>query len=469
MGLSTGGSVMRTLAAVLVVVGFVAPRLPGAMAYRFLEPTFLAKRGGRAMRDMPRYFRQRLDNFKGLQYHGNIEVGGQTLTAIFDTGSHDLLVVSHRCEICKHHPYDARKSATFVTDGEQVTHSFGSGPVATERGRDEVRVGPFIAENQTIFEIVDHNISSLGDEFTAIAGISPDPKSPTSLLHGINVSEYSFCLERGDDAPGWLTWGSQLTAEQRSQAVELSSVGDRLWAVSMTKFVPSGLQLDAQQADAAGLLLCERGCAAVLDSGTSLIAAPSEAIAGLSHLLPEIHANCSNFLEMPDVELRLGGHSLLLPPEAYVMRLNGTWAEAGGARDFLQIPPSDTSESHQCFLGVLKMNYHTEYGPLWVLGMPFFRFFHTTFGLKRTGSQLERRIWVSEASDDCQPLPVAGASKDTDEGPKRYEGIGVHPRMGIAQFNHQLDRQGAHARGPLVVDPRSLRLPRFSPEDIARL
>ena len=93
-----------------------------------------------------------------------------------------------------------------------MEHSFGSGPTLSSKGYDEVKVGTFTAENQMIWEIMDHQIEALDySNFHAIVGIghnhAPESDEQT-LLMNYGVQQFAVCLERDDGAPGWLTWGN---------------------------------------------------------------------------------------------------------------------------------------------------------------------------------------------------------------------------------------------------------------------
>jgi len=409
----------------------------------------------------PASYRQRLENRLNTQYHGEVEVGGQRVAAILDTGSFDLLVLSAGCAECPDPPYDPSASSTFraaPNASTPVVHSFGSGPTRSLRGYERVRLGPYVVQNQTFFQVVSHNISALNESgaFNAIVGIGPQDgsgSSAPSLLTNLGVAEFSVCLERAPLAPGWLTWGGPGPAARR-HSVELRVIGRRHWAVQMQRFLPD-VELSEEQHAAAGMLLCARGCAAVLDSGTSLISAPSHALRGLELLLPTLHENCSNFGELPDLELELDGNTVRLPPAAYVMRLGGRFLDALSVWERLHIRPNLTLPD-QCFYGFLRLNAHTDFGPLWVLGMPFFRIFHVTFGLAPEAA--DRRIWLAGAADDCEPLPLElNASAAPRESP-RYRGVGVHPKVVVAQ-ERRAARRATAARRPLTVDAPSLRMP----------
>merc|ERR1719321_1805557 len=80
----------------------------------------------------------------------------------------------------------------------------------------------------------------------------------------------------------------------------------------------------------------EMPCAAIVDSGTSLIAAPGAALMQLSEMVGPINEDCSNLKELPTLHFTLGdGRSFTLPPGAYVMRINGAVMEADSVWDVL--------------------------------------------------------------------------------------------------------------------------------------
>merc|ERR1719498_1553530 len=254
---------------------------------------------------------QELQNFMNTQYTGDFVIGGQHIAGIFDTGSFELLVRSTKCAGCKHPTpaYDAQKSKTFVKNGTVVQHVFGSGPCISESGYDSVEVGPLSSKRQHLWEITQHQIPVLDQaKFAAIVGIGPHfapGNSEKTLLMNYGVEEFSICLERASGAPGHLTWGPQpqaLKAKMASVPVE----GKLHWAAKMTDI---GFHKEAPKA--ASLLAskkmtnpCGKGCAAIVDSGTSLIAAPTAALMELSAQVGPIHEDCSNLHELPVLKFK---------------------------------------------------------------------------------------------------------------------------------------------------------------------
>jgi hypothetical protein len=350
-------------------------------------------------------YRQTLDNFRNTQYTGDFVIGDQHIAGIFDTGSFELLVRSTKCAACKHPTpaYDASKSPTFVKNGSTVQHVFGSGPCISESGYDDVQVGPMKAKGQHIWEITQHKIPVMDQaKFAAIVGIGPHfapGNSEKTLLMNYGVDEFQMCLLRGSGKPGYLTWGPA-PATAKAQMVSVPVEGKMHWAAKMTtigfdKKAPSFLD---KKGAAVSANPCANGCAAIVDSGTSLIAAPTAALMQLSEQIGPIHEDCSNLHELPMLKFTLGDKHFELPPHAYVMRINGAVMQANNIWDVLFFKPQ-MKKVNMCIPAFMQIDMNSQMGPVWILGMPFFRYYHTSFD--RTNKQMH----FATAGNDCEPLP----------------------------------------------------------------
>jgi len=351
-------------------------------------------------------YRQPMQNWQNTQYSATFKIGPVDMQGIFDTGSFELLVLSEKCEHCSVTPYDPTTSTTYRKNGTIVQHVFGSGPCLSEKGYEQVQVGPMQATNFTFYEIVQHEIPVFeGASFTAIVGLGDGPsEEDKSLLQKFGVNEFSICLERGNGAPGWLSWGGDVPPAMRESLIKLPVLGEHHWAVHMT-----GLGFGGQT------VTCADGCGAILDSGTSLIAAPTQALMALSMVLPPIHEDCSNLDDLPDLAFMLDGNELLLPPEAYVLRLKGTLVEAQSVWDVLYFKPKVT-HLDQCLPAFMQIDRTTQFGPLWILGMPFFRYFHSTFHINPEKRD-ERTVLLAKAGEDCHPEKLNAEQNEEYEAP----------------------------------------------------
>jgi len=380
-------------------------------------------------------YRQEMINTQNTQYAASFMIGPTPIMGIFDTGSFELLVLSERCDHCTNPSYDHTISSTFVPNGTVVQHVFGSGPCLSMKGYEQIAVGPMSEQNVTFYEIVKHEIPVFETaSFTAIVGLGDGPgDDDQSLLQVFGVSEFSICLERANNAPGWLSWGGDMTAAQKEKALALPVVGNHHWAVHMTD-----LGIGGQSAT------CGQGCAAILDSGTSLIAAPGAALMALSMVLPPINEDCSNLDALPDLVFMLNGHEVALPPEAYVLRLKGTVVEAKSVWDILYFRPK-VQKVDQCMPAFMQLDMNSQFGPVWIMGMPFFRFFHTTFHIDEEQRD-NRTIFLTSADEKCNPVDLDSDVLEQDETYEAPPAEGspdhIHTtNMGVLQKNKAVRKE----------------------------
>jgi len=349
-----------------------------------------------------KFYRQELRNFQDMQYFADFEVGGQTIAGIFDTGSFELLVRSTRCDACVHPTpaYNYHESATYRSNGTVAQHVYGSGPCVSVMGYENVTVGPFQSPNQAFWEILNHSIAVLNTaSFAAIVGIGPnfaEGATEETLLTAYGVEEFSICLQKPAGASGYLTWGSTGDNKSESGLATIDVVGKHHWVAHLANVTFLPINLSAPHL---AQVPCSSGCAAILDSGTSLIAAPTRELMLLSSQIESIMEDCSNLDSLPTLRFNVGGHDLELPPRAYVMRVRGAVLEANDIWDILFFKPK-IRKVDMCMPAFMQMDMVSQFGPVWILGMPFFRYYHTTFDRTR------RAMHVGRAGPNCEQLPI---------------------------------------------------------------
>lgn len=365
-----------------------------------LFSALLAKLGGCAVfRKKPMSFKQTLHNFQNVQYYADFDIGGQNISGIFDTGSFELLVRSTRCDHCVHPtpPYNHEKSKSYTKNGTMTEHVFGSGPCRSMLGYETVSVGPLQATGQAFWEITEHRIEVLNTaKFAAIVGIGPNfayGNKEQTLLMSYGVDEFSVCLQKPSGAPGFLTWGPTDSKQVKpSEYAKASVTGKHHWATRLSNVTFS-------KNGESHLNPCGASpCSAIVDSGTSLIAAPGIALMQLSKQIPQINEDCSNLHELPTLHFNIDGTDFELPPQAYVMRVTGAVMEANEIWDILFFKPK-FRKLDMCMPAFMQMDMMSHNGPIWILGMPFFRYYHTTFDRK------EKEMRFSVAGPDCEPRP----------------------------------------------------------------
>jgi len=345
-------------------------------------------------------FKQTLHNHMNVQYYADFDIGGQNISGIFDTGSFELLVRSTRCQDCAHPtpPYNHVTSSSYMENGTVTQHVFGSGPCRSVLGYETVSVGPLKAKNQAFWEIMSHRISVLDTaKFAAIVGIGPNfayGNTEKTLLMSYGVDAFSVCLQKPRGSPGFLTWGPT-EGLKPDQFATVKVHGKHHWGTRLTDVT---FKRDLKGKKGVSIPCGGVGCTAIIDSGTSLIAAPGVALMQLSEQIPAVKEDCSNLHELPTLYFTLDGIELALPPQAYVMRITGAIMEANDIWDILFFKPK-LRRLDMCMPAFMQMDMMSKQGPVWILGMPFFRYYHTTF------DRINEQMHFAVAGPNCEPRP----------------------------------------------------------------
>merc|ERR1719158_2519725 len=101
--------------------------------------------------------------------------------------------------------------------------------------------------------------------------------------------------------------------------------------------------------------LCKGNCQVAVDTGTSLMAGPTEVINALIDKL-NVANDCANYKSLPDLGFIVGDHILNLKPEDYVDK-----AEDG------------------CSVALMTLDIPPPKGPLFIFGDPFLRKYYTVY------------------------------------------------------------------------------------------
>jgi len=343
-----------------------------------------------------------LTNHNNVQYSAPLSVGGQALPVIYDTGSFEIIVLSKLCAICarQHVVYDSTQSSTFVSSGGVTAeHLFGSGPVKSEKAYDTVQLvgrGNAVAAYKSPFwQVVSHDIAVWDEnaKFSGIVGLghldyipegygAPNSHDRT-LLSNVGVNLFAICLGRSGHRPSGVLslWKGPATVPSHFR--EMRVAGNVHWSVHMTGVKFAGVNWRDP---------CHPSCGAIIDSGTSLIAAPPSADGLIALISSRIRRDCSNLHELPVLELQLDGLMIKLPPKAYVMRVT---TAGSNSSNILSRIFGGSNHEQECSPGFMSIDKNSQLGPVWVLGMPFLRYYHTIF------DRQAKKIHVATSSSDC--------------------------------------------------------------------
>jgi len=410
--------------------------------------------------------RQVLLNHGDVQYVTHLNIGQQIIAGIIDTGSASLVVFPRSCTSCGIAArYDPGLSANHAEGRLSTKHVYGTGVAFSEDASDLVSFGPFPETRQTFWEVIQAHMPVLRrTAFEAIIGLgppeatavdawssvqesirnisafldkgrhAPEPlysavedgldvaletsKNP-NMLDNFGVKTFSVCLGVQPGTDGYLIWNDPNPFDRPEIFTRIPVVGNRTWSVRMEKMrlvFPHGEQ--AIQAAPLGNatqretdLGCGAGCSALIDSGTSLLTLPTSAINQLELALEGLKVDCSNLEQLPELAFEMGGSQFSLPPDAYVSQMTGTvpsYLEGSVRFRRMSVGQSQGMGLASCQLLLLESSAETESGPLWVLGVPFFRKYYTSFHLGERRS--ERAVLAAAASEDCTPAGPRDAS-----------------------------------------------------------
>jgi len=416
-----------------------------------------------------RAFRQSLENIGDAQYIAKISVGGQKVHAVLDTGSFELLAMGANCSSCgnSENLFDATKSKSYRGSEFHTEHSFGSGTTNSMEAVDTISIGQYEVAGQNFWEVYDAQMQILEDgAFQAILGMGPPTsaikfaeedskdvrneldqyrqegneitpqiqetvdhyddllthaKRTTSFVENLGLENVSFCLGKSSASNGFMIWNDHSTRTRPDEFARIDVVGDYYWSASMSDvkfggkaFIPDESAESVKHKAKDRVLGCKfKECSAILDTGTTLLAAPKEVAERLNQAVEDwfdMGGTCDDLSKLPDLEFKLGGEQFSLPPEAYVGRVTGSVSEEIGKHMPNLLGKSTTRD---CEAIVMAMEPDSDSAPTWILGMPFFRKYYTTFHFDRNvGSRPQATAMsFSIADSDCFPGSSPSASE----------------------------------------------------------
>lgn len=304
-----------------------------------------------------------LANYDNLQYYGSISIGNppQNFSVLFDTGSSNLWIPSVNCLNCEAlTSYDSSKSSTFRQNGSIFSITYGKGQVSGIFDMDSVNVSGILIKNQIFAEATFEpgnvfqefnfdGIFGLGFQSISVGGVKPPFFS--MIDQGlIDNPVFSVWLNRkvnGKSGGEIIFGGSDQSKYQGNISyVPISKAG--YWQFYMNS-VSIGNSTK----------LCQEGCQAIADTGTSLIVGPSADIKsifstlGVDSSYPVVDCGLAPFL--PNLTFTIGGRNYVLEPSDYI--LVGYYQGAKYCEVGLDVNSDDLWILGDVFLG----KFYTEY------------------------------------------------------------------------------------------------------------
>jgi len=325
-----------------------------------------------------------LTDYQDAQYYGPVSIGSppQHFTVVYDTGSSNLWVPSTHCSALAcllHSRYTSAKSSSFKANGTIFHIQYGSGSLDGLISSDIVNIGGLAIKDQGFAEATAlPGITFLVAKFDGILGLGFDSIS----VDGVTPPWYNLLAQGLVKEPVFSVWlskdprgqnGGQLFFGGTSSAYYTGDIAysplteKTYWQFEMSDFLVGGTTQG----------YCPGGvCKVIADTGTSLIAGPSNLINELNRKLGAINfingesvfASCEKAFTSPVITFVISGKSYDLSPKDYVIQ-------------------SSANQTTECISGFLGIDIPAPTGPLWILGDVFISTYYTVFdyGNSRVG------------------------------------------------------------------------------------
>ena len=211
------------------------------------------------------------------------------------------------------------KSSDFKKIGLGVEVTFGTGVVSGEINQDLFILGSLKVPDQKFGEILDETgdvfqagkfsgILGLAYPSMAASGFTPvfDSIIKNKLLKN-NIMSFYYSLDESVD--GQITLG-YLDRTKFIGEIKYYNVIDKFyWTI----------QLDDIKYNGKSLGICNGGCKAVIDTGTTMITGPTSQLKQLLNAIP-VENDCTNYAFAGDLSFVFNGDEYSLKPDEYMIK-----------------------------------------------------------------------------------------------------------------------------------------------------
>lgn len=388
------------------------------------------------------YMRAQSQMVHALQYFGELTIGTppQHFNVIFDTGSGHLLVPSALCDspACNTHPrFNETASRTVIpigwadspltraedaTDRDTQVMTFAMGEVVGQYARDHVCLGESCAiadfvemteESDDPFKSAEWDgvlglAQSLSDaeEFNVFSALAQN--ATPAMKHPV----FAVYLGRRVEDEAEITFGDFKESRMASPLhwVDVSEEG--YWQFKFTDLTVGGKSTG----------LCSkygaRKCQGVLDTGSSLMMGPPDAMDSLIGFLGfgnGTERNCSDQTHFPKLGFQIDGESFEMEPEDYMDRIHKHGSPSG----------TDSCWAHMMPVG------NTGRGPIFVLGMPFLRAFYTVYDSHAKRIGIARAQHSKGSTAEAADVQLVALRPKSDDGERLSNQKPKAPQSGL--------------------------------------
>jgi len=272
-----------------------------------------------------------LTDVSNSYYYGTISLGTppQHFRVDFDTGSSNLWLPNTACTNCPSTAtfYDSAASSTYVANGEAFSIQYGTGSCTGFLSEDVFSVGDF-STAVTFAEITSESAQFESSKFDGLLGlafpsIAVDAVTPI-VQQLISASElavdvFAFYLQ-DESGTGELTIGGIDATKYTGDVLYAAVTSDTYWEVALTSIAVAGTSY-----------VTSASC--IIDTGTSLIVGPNNAVAALMAGIGAVFSTAEALYYvptasagvLPNIDITLGNSvTLTLTPSNYILGASGT-------------------------------------------------------------------------------------------------------------------------------------------------
>ncbi|KAK4907794.1 aspartic proteinase precursor [Elasticomyces elasticus] len=276
------------------------------------------------------YYDVPVENFLNAQYFSTIGLGTppQEFKVVMDTGSSNLWVPGSECGSIAcylHNKYDASSSSSFKKNGSEFGIRYGSGEVSGYISEDTLQVGDLKIKKQLFGEATQEpGLAFAFGRFDGILGLGYDTisvnKIPPPFYNMIDqklLDEPVFAFYLGDTTKGTesvATFGGIDKKAYTGKITKLPLRRKAYWEVNL-----DSITFGKETADM-------EGTGAILDTGTSLIAMPTDYAELLNKQIGakkgfngQYTVDCQQRDVLPDMTFTLSGYNFSITAYDYIL------------------------------------------------------------------------------------------------------------------------------------------------------
>ena len=308
------------------------------------------------------------------EYSGKVQIGNppQELEMVFDTGSANIIVSSVLCNSTscnKHKKYNMKLSEThtpiynldkfkndiirFPNERDHVELNFGTGQVKSVLGFDNICLGKNnLCANKTII-LEAYEMSTIPFSHVSFDGIIGLGFTYLSISEESNLIEmlykqnkihqriFSFYFNKNDSMLSVLNIGGFNHALYQGEISYAPVISVNYWEIEIEGiFYENELIVDCTQ----------KKCTGVVDTGTSMIAAPFESFEAIQKKI-NVDFNCKDLNTLNNLKIQIKGKMFEIESSYYTLKLE---SDTGNncVTALMQLDALSTKDKHTFILGL---------------------------------------------------------------------------------------------------------------------